>query len=101
MTRNGILPNLHVHNVADERPIPDIITNFAKATAAATVGEMTKNNMFEGTKVLPILYRQAQRRGTFHCTQHRVRDGDRLQVRTVPRVGALWEEESGVGSVST
>ena len=36
MTRNGILPNLHVHNVADERPIPDIITNFAKATAGAS-----------------------------------------------------------------
>ena len=32
---------------------------------------------------------------------HRVRDGDRLQVRTVPRVGALWGEESGVSSVST
>ena len=63
LTRNGILPNLHVHNVADERPIPDIITNFAKATAGATVGEMTKNNMFEGTQVLPILYRPAQRKG--------------------------------------
>ena len=75
MTRNGILPKLHVHNVADERPIPDIITNFAKATAGATVGEMTKNNMFEGTQVLPILYRPAQRRGTFDCTQHPVRDG--------------------------
>ena len=77
--RKEIPPKLHVHDVSDERPIPDIITNFAPATAAATVGEMTKNNMFEGTKVLPILYRE-----TVDCTQHRMRDGNRLQLRTVP-----------------
>ena len=82
MTRNGILPNLRVHRVADERPIPDIITNFAKATAAATVGEMT---MFEGTQVLPILYTPAQRRGTFDCIQHRRLSGVSPESTSIPK----------------
>ena len=106
-TRNGIHQILHVHNVADERPIPDIITIFAKATAAATVGEMTprlameslkinameslKINMFKGTDGGPpdLVQTGTTDGNTFDCTQHRVRDGDRLQLSHGSWVGAL------------